>query len=57
MPRGRVKIKKTISNGSDDANVLNDMFAQMTGTNHADPEIIIPKFLKLHCCDNGVECE
>ena len=50
MPKqGRVKVKKVIPNGSEeDANVLNDMFEQMTGSQGADPEIIIPKLTRLH---------
>ena len=50
MPRrGGVKVKKIMPKGSpDDANVLNDMFSQMTGAENADPEIIIPKLCKLH---------
>ena len=31
----------------EDANLLNDMFSQMTGSNNADSDIIIPKFIKL----------
>ena len=50
MPRrGGVKVKKIMPKGSpDDANVLNDMFSQMTGAENADPEIIIPKLCKLY---------
>lgn len=50
MPsRGRVKIKKIMPKGSDeDANVLNDMFEQMTGSQHADEDIVIPKLTRLH---------
>lgn len=49
MPRGRsVKVKKMIPKGSeDDANILNDMFAQMTGSESADSDVIIPKLIKL----------
>jgi hypothetical protein len=50
MPKqGRVKVKKVMPNGSEeDANVLNDMFEQMTGSQGADTEIIIPKLTRLH---------
>ena len=49
MSRGKVRIKKIIPKGSDDdTELLNDMFSQMTGTENADVEIIIPKFCKLH---------
>ena len=45
----KVKVKKIMSSGSDeDADLLNDMFAQMTGTENADPDIIIPKICKLY---------
>ena len=44
MPRRAVKIKKMIPKGSEeDTAVLNDMFAQMTGTENADTDVIIPK--------------
>ena len=49
MPRRAVKIKKMIPKGSEeDTAVLNDMFAQMTGTENADTDVIIPKIKKLH---------
>lgn len=49
MPKhGLVKMKKIIPKGSEDASdALNDMFDQMTGSQNADPEIIIPKFIRL----------
>jgi hypothetical protein len=50
MPRHQhIKVKKLMPKGSEeDANVLNDMFEQMTGSQGADPEIIIPKLTRLH---------
>ena len=50
MPRGKtVKVKKMIPKGSEeDANILNDMFSQMTGSENADSDVIIPKLIKLH---------
>ena len=50
MPSNRhAKVKKITPNGSDeDATLLNDMFEQMTGSQGADIEIIIPKLTKLH---------
>ena len=50
MPRhGSVKIKKMMPKGSaEDANMLNDMFSQMTGSENADPDIIIPKLCNLN---------
>lgn len=36
---------------AEDVQLLNSMFDQMTGTSHAEPEIIIPKYNKLY---NGV---
>ena len=50
MPRrGGVKVKKMMPKGSaDDADLLNDMFSQMTGAENADPDIIIPKLCTLH---------
>jgi hypothetical protein len=47
MPRGRAKVKKITPSSSEDTDVLNDMFAQMTGTENADPEIIIPKLARI----------
>jgi len=48
MPARGVKVKKMQQKGSvEDANLLNDMFSQMTGSNNADSDIIIPKFIKL----------
>ena len=45
----RAKVKKITPKGSDeDATLLNDMFEQMTGSQGADIEIIIPKLTKLH---------
>lgn len=44
----RVKVKKVLPKGSsEDVQMLNSMFDQMTGTSHADPDILIPKFLQL----------
>ena len=50
MPRhGSVKIKKVMPKGStEDADMLNDMFSQMTGSENADTDIIIPKMCKLN---------
>jgi len=50
MPRrGGVKVKKMMPKGSaEDADLLNDMFSQMTGAENADPDIIIPKLCTLH---------
>ena len=48
MPRGRAKVKKITPASSEDTNVLNDMFAQMTGAENADPEIIIPKLSRIY---------
>ena len=49
MSRGKVRIKKIVPKGSDDdTELLNDMFSQMTGSENADVDIIIPKFCKLH---------
>ena len=50
MPKqGRVKVKKIMPKGSEeDTNVLNDMFEQMTGSQGADLEIIIPKLTRIH---------
>lgn len=46
--RGRAKVKKSIPKGSlEDADLLNDMFSQMTGSENSDPEIIIPKLCEL----------
>jgi hypothetical protein len=48
MPKGRTKIKSSSSKGSaEDANLLNNMFDQMTGLKDADSTIILPKFIKL----------
>jgi hypothetical protein len=48
MPRGSVKIKKVMAtDASGDADALNDMFAQMTGAENADPDIIIPKMVEI----------
>jgi hypothetical protein len=48
MGRG-VKVKKMMSKGSTgDAELLNDMFSQMTGAENADVDIIIPKLCSLH---------
>ncbi len=48
MPRGgTVKIKKISTVSKDDAESLNKMFEQMTGLSNADPEVIIPKILKV----------
>lgn len=51
MPRGRglVKVKKVMAkNSPEDQAMLNSMFAQMTGSEHADPEVIIPKIRQLY---------
>ena len=50
MPRhGSVKVRKMMPKGSaEDANMLNDMFSQMTGSENADPDIIIPKLCNLN---------
>jgi len=49
MPRGRVKVKRVFPKGSaEDAESLNTMFAQMTGAEDADPDIIIPKFIEIN---------
>ena len=48
MPRGHTGIKKMIPKGSEDTDALNEMFEQMTGTQNSDPDIIIPKFLRLN---------
>lgn len=49
MGRTNVKIKKTISKGlDDDTKELNEMFEQMTGSQSADLDIIIPKLVELH---------
>ena len=46
--RSRVKVKKSIPKGSsEDADLLNDMFSQMTGSENSDPDIIIPKLCEL----------
>jgi hypothetical protein len=48
MPRGgSVKIKKVSAVSKDDAESLNKMFEQMTGLSNAEPEVIIPKMLKV----------
>jgi hypothetical protein len=48
--RGGVKIKKLKVNtaNSDDVKELHKMFGQITGTDDADPEIIIPKINKIY---------
>jgi hypothetical protein len=44
----RVKAKKAMPKGSaEDVSALNNMFDQMTGTAHADPEILCPKLIQL----------
>lgn len=44
----QVKIKKVLNkNSAEDVQMLNSMFDQMTGTSHADPEIIFPKYMDL----------
>ena len=49
MPKGSVKIKKVIDKDAmADTNVLNEMFEQMTGSQNADLDIIIPKLLNLN---------
>ena len=51
MPRrgGTVKMKKMMPKGSaEDADMLNDMFSQMTGSENADPDVIIPKLCSLN---------
>jgi hypothetical protein len=49
MPRSKAKFKKVMPKGSeDDQNALNEMFEQMTGSQGADSEIIIPKLTRLH---------
>ena len=51
MPkRGSVKIKRVMPKGAaaEDANILNDMFSQMTGADHSDPDVIIPKMIRLN---------
>lgn len=47
MGRSKSMVKKILPNNSDDSNELNEMFEQMTGSKGADPEIIIPKLIKL----------
>ena len=47
MAVSRVHIKKSKVSSDADISILNDMFAQMTGTEHADPDIIIPKIIKV----------
>jgi hypothetical protein len=49
MPRGkRVHVKKKMQGASkEDANMLNQMFSQMTGEGNADPDIIIPKTVRM----------
>jgi hypothetical protein len=50
MPRnGRVKMKKINPKGgdADDAADLNNLFEQMTGSQNADANIIIPKYLSI----------
>ena len=44
----RVRTKKISRVSSDDTNILNDMFAQMTGAENADPDVIIPKYVNLN---------
>ena len=45
----KVNVRKSMPKGmSEDTDLLNDMFSQMTGTENADTEILIPKFCKLH---------
>ena len=39
-------LKKNISNDTDTSE-LNDLFEQMTGSQNADPDIIIPKIIKI----------
>ena len=46
--KGTVKIKKTSLASKDDTETLNKMFEQMTGTQNAEIDVIIPKFLKIH---------
>jgi hypothetical protein len=48
MPRGNASIKKMMPKGGEDTDALNEMFEQMTGTQNSDPDIIIPKFLRLN---------
>ena len=49
MPKGSIKIKKVIDKEAmSDTNVLNEMFEQMTGSQNADLDIIIPKLLNLN---------
>ena len=49
MGRSKVKIKKMLPKGSEnDTNDLNEMFEQMTGSQSADPDIIIPKLTELY---------
>ncbi len=49
MPRGRNRVRKIVQKGNAaDADALNDMFSQMTGAEDADPDIIIPKFVKIN---------
>ena len=47
MPRGNSNVKKISLSNTEDANVLNDMFEQMTGSKNADVDILIPKILKI----------
>jgi hypothetical protein len=50
MGRGRatVKVKKILPKESeDDSNLLNNMFEQMTGSQNADRDIIIPKIINI----------
>jgi hypothetical protein len=50
MPKGRgsVKVKKVPVGNTEDINVLNSMFDQMTGVQGADVDIIIPKIVSMH---------
>ena len=47
MPAKGVKVKQSNVN-VDDMNDLNSMFGQMTGAQNADPDIIIPKLIKIN---------
>ena len=48
MPRGRTRVKKINIGTDDDSTVINDMFAQMTGSEDADIGVILPKIEKIN---------
>jgi hypothetical protein len=49
MTRGRssMKVKKISMVSKDDTDSLNKMFEQMTGMSNAEPDVIVPKILKI----------